>query len=184
METDTRGRDVSPSAARGLFDLLPPCATWRILRDSCRQITMNEKSHHGKSPSPGARESAVAYGAGISLDQVRRGLPIRALDQLARQLQVDRSFLANVLGVSLRTLQRKAGENQRLSAAASDRLARVRRILDLATEVLGAQEKGVRWLSSKSRALDGEVPLQMLDTDMGTQRVQQELHQIEFGFPF
>jgi hypothetical protein len=28
------------------------------------------------------------------------------------------------------------------------------------------------------------VPLQMLDTDMGTQRVQQELHQIEFGFPF
>ena len=145
---------------------------------------MNERSYRVKSPPPGVRDSAVAYGVGISREQVRRGLPVRALDQLARELRVERSFLATVLGVSLRTLQRKAGENQRLSAAASDRLARVRRILDLATEVLGAQEKGVRWLSSKSRALDGEVPLQMLDTDMGTQRVQQELRQIEFGFPF
>lgn len=146
---------------------------------------MKEKSYRGgRSPPAGVRDSATPYAAAISPDQVRKGLPVRALDQLAGQLQVERSLLATVLGVSLRTLQRKAGENQRLSAAASDRLARVHRILELATEVLGAQAKGARWLSAKSRALDGEVPLQMLDTDMGTQRVQQELHQIEFGFPF
>lgn len=108
---------------------------------------------------------------------------MRALDHLAQLLQVDRGELARVLGVSLRTLQRKAGENQRLGPAASDRLARVRRILDLATGVLGEPAKGARWLTSVSRALGGEVPLHMLDTDMGTQRVQQELHQIEFGFP-
>jgi putative toxin-antitoxin system antitoxin component (TIGR02293 family) len=105
------------------------------------------------------------------------------LDDLARLLQVDRAMLAQVLGVSLRTLQRKAGENERLAPAASDRLARVRRILDLATEVLGEPSKGARWLTASSRALGGDVPLQMLDTDIGTQRVQQELHQIEFGFP-
>lgn len=48
---------------------------------------------------------------------------------------------------------------------------------------LGEQAKGAHWLTSRSMALGGEVPLHMLDTDMGTQRVQQELHQIEFGFP-
>lgn len=84
----------------------------------------------------------------------------------------------------MRTLQRKAGGNERLGPAASDRLARVRRILDLATNILGEQAKGARWLTSRSRAMGGKVPLHMLDTDMGTQRVQQELHQIEFGFPF
>ena len=146
---------------------------------------MSATSHRGRRRTPSeVRESTAPDLAAISREQVRRGLPAGALDQLARKLGVDRSVLARVLGVSVRTLQRKAGENQRLSAAASDRLARVRRILDLATEVLGAQEKGARWLTSKSRALGGEVPLQMLDTDMGTQRVQQELHQIEFGFPF
>jgi putative toxin-antitoxin system antitoxin component (TIGR02293 family) len=119
----------------------------------------------------------------ISAEQVRRGLPMKALDELAHILNVDRASLADILGTSVRTLQRKAEENDRLGPVASDRLARVRRILDLATHVLGETNKASRWLTSESRALDGEVPLHMLDTDIGTQRVQQELRQIEFGMP-
>lgn len=146
---------------------------------------MSERSNSdGRRRTSSVRESAPAPYGPLSPESVRRGLPVRALDHLALLLQVDRAELARVLGVSLRTLQRKAGENQRLGPAASDRLARVRRILDLATDVLGEQAKGIRWLTARSRALGGEVPLHMLDTDMGTQRVQQELHQIEFGFPF
>ena len=147
---------------------------------------MSQRSNTGgPRRSSSVRESAPApYGAAFTPETIRRGLPIRALDNLAQLLQVDRAELARVLGISLRTLQRKSGENQRLGPAASDRLARVRRILDLATDALGEQTKGARWLSSRSRALGGEVPLRMLDTDLGTQRVQQELHQIEFGFPF
>jgi putative toxin-antitoxin system antitoxin component (TIGR02293 family) len=120
----------------------------------------------------------------ISVEQVRKGLPIKALNDLARILAVDRAELAEVLGTSVRTLQRKATENERLGPVASDRLARVQRILDLATHVLGKADKASRWLTSASRALDGEVPLQMLDTDIGAQRVQQELRAIEFGMPF
>lgn len=145
---------------------------------------MSERSRNDHRQPARVRDSASApYVSAFSLEQVRRGLPVRALDHLAQLLRVDRAELARVLGVSLRTLQRKAGENERLSPAASDRLARVRRILDLAADALGEQAKAAHWLTSRSMALGGEVPLQMLDTDMGTQRVQQELHQIEFGFP-
>lgn len=137
------------------------------------------------SPRPQVRESSpAAYGSGLSAAQVRRGLPVRALDHLAQLLRVEGAELARVLGVSQRTLQRKAGAGEPLDPGVSDRLARVRRILDLATGVLGEQAKAALWLTSRSRALGGEVPLRMLDTDLGTQRVQQELHQIEFGFPF
>jgi putative toxin-antitoxin system antitoxin component (TIGR02293 family) len=153
-----------------------------------RQLTIhavNERSNSdGRRRTSSVRQSASApYGA-LSPESVRRGLPVRDLDHLALLLQVDRAELARVLGISLRTLQRKAGEKQRLGPAASDRLARVRRILDLAAAVLGEQAKGVRWLTARSRALGGEVPLHLLDTDMGTQRVERELRQIEFGFPF
>ncbi len=145
---------------------------------------MTQRSRNTNRPSSQVRDSAsLAYVSAFSSEQVRRGLPVRALDNLAQLLRVERAELAQVLGVSLRTLQRKAGVSERLDPAVSDRLARVRRILDLAADVLGEQAKGARWLTSKSRALGGEIPLQMLDTDMGTQRVQQELHQIEFGFP-
>jgi putative toxin-antitoxin system antitoxin component (TIGR02293 family) len=119
----------------------------------------------------------------ISVEQVRKGLPVKALDELARTLGVDRLELAEVLGTSVRTLQRKTTQKDRLGPAASDRLARVQRILDLASHVLGQTDKASLWLTSESRALDGEIPLRMLDTDIGTQRVQHELRAIEFGMP-
>jgi len=119
----------------------------------------------------------------ISVEQVRKGLPMKALDEVARTLGIDRLELAEVLGTSVRTLQRKTAQRERLGPAASDRLARVQRILDLATHVLGQTDKASLWLISESRALDGEVPLRMLDTDIGTQRVQHELRAIEFGMP-
>ena len=64
-----------------------------------------------------------------------------------------------------------------------ERLARMRRILELATHVLGDRDKASCWLRTASRGLSGEVPLQLLATDVGTQRVQQELRQIEYGMP-
>ena len=135
------------------------------------------------APAGGTILEKVGRTGTISAEQVRKGLPMKALDDLARVLNVDRASLAGILGTSIRTLQRRAGESERLGAVASDRLARVRRILDLATHVLGESDKAARWLTSESRALGGEVPLHMLDTDIGTQRVQQELRQIEFGMP-
>lgn len=106
-----------------------------------------------------------------------------ALDELAIELKVERAVLADILGISLRTVQRKAEVDDRLGPAASDRLARVRRIQDLATHVFGEREKASIWLTSPSRALNREIPLHLLDTDIGTQRVQQELRQIEYGMP-
>ena len=106
-----------------------------------------------------------------------------ALDELANQLHVERATLAQILGTSVRTLQRKTEESERLGPAASDRLARVTRILNLAAHIFGEPGKASIWLTSKSRGLDGEIPLYMLDTDIGTERVQQELRQIEFGMP-
>lgn len=120
----------------------------------------------------------------INAERVREGLPMRALDDLAKKLQVDRADLANILGTSLRTLQRKEEASSRLGPAASDRLARVARILDLAVHVFGEVDKASIWLTSESRALENEIPLHMLDTDIGTERVQRELRQIEFGMPF
>jgi putative toxin-antitoxin system antitoxin component (TIGR02293 family) len=134
--------------------------------------------------SNGTAKRAARPGKPLTADQVREGLPMSALIELARELNVERGALAQILGTSLRTLQRRTEERERLGAAASDRLARVARILNLASQIFGEAGKASTWLTSKSRALNGEIPLYMLDTDIGTERVQQELRQIEFGMPF
>ena len=141
------------------------------------------------SPAYGSRSAAArprrASEATLSrrIAEVREGLPMSELDRMAEVLELDKARLAGILHTSLRTLQRKAESAGRLGAAASDRLARIRRIHELATHVLGEPDKAARWLKSASRALGGEIPLQMLDTDIGTQRVQQELREIEYGMP-
>jgi len=130
-----------------------------------------------------AARTAAKSALSKRIAEVRKGLPLAELDRMAELLRIDRAQLASILDTSLRTLQRKAEADARLRPGASDRLARIKRIHELATHVLGERDKASRWLTTASRGLGGEIPLQMLDTDIGTQRVQQELREIEYGMP-
>lgn len=133
-------------------------------------------AHHGLKQPRGSTLEAV--------ESVRRGYPADRLDQMAKLLDIDRPVFLAVMGVSERTFQRKAQASGRLSAAVSDRLARLDRILHLATEVFGSKDKAIQWLKRPSRALGAGMPLQLLDTDTGTQRVERELRQIQYGFVY
>lgn len=103
---------------------------------------------------------------------------------MAHVLGVDRTLLLRILGVSERTLQRKLHHAERLSPVASDRLSRIERIYTLAVEVFGDGHKAAAWLKRPSRALAGEAPLKLLDTDAGSQQVERELRQIQYGFVY
>ncbi|MFN0103717.1 MAG: antitoxin Xre/MbcA/ParS toxin-binding domain-containing protein [Bryobacteraceae bacterium] len=118
------------------------------------------------------------------IETIRKGFPAARLDQMAQLLAVERPIFLALVGLSERTLQRKTQTAARLSPAVSDRLARMDRIILLATEVFGAKEKAVQWLKRPSRALGAEMPLQLLDTDTGTQRVERELRQIQYSFVY
>jgi putative toxin-antitoxin system antitoxin component (TIGR02293 family) len=115
---------------------------------------------------------------------VRKGLPTERLNKMARLLDVDRSLLLRLLGVSERTVQRRQALSKRLSPSASDHLSRIDRIYGLALDVFGDGEKATQWLKRPSRALGSELPLQLLDTDAGAQQVEQELRQIQHGFVY
>jgi putative toxin-antitoxin system antitoxin component (TIGR02293 family) len=115
---------------------------------------------------------------------VRKGLPAGQLNRMAQLLAVDQAFLLRILGVSQRTMQRKQALSDRLSPSASDRLSRIDRIYTLAAGVFGDGEKAAQWLKQPSRALANEQPLKLLDTDAGTQQVERELRQIQYGFVY
>jgi putative toxin-antitoxin system antitoxin component (TIGR02293 family) len=119
-----------------------------------------------------------------AIESVRHGISISNLDRMIQTLGIDREILLDILGISNRTLQRKFRANDRLSPLASDRLSRVDRIYQLAVSVFGDEKKAAEWLKRPSRALNNELPLRLLDTDAGTQQVEQELRQIEYGFVF
>jgi len=121
---------------------------------------------------------------GRTIDAVREGFPAARIDKMAQSLAVERTALLNILGISTRTVQRKSRAAARLSPSASDRLSRMDRILTLAIEVFGDGDKAAKWLKRSSRALGNQQPIQLLDTDAGTQCVERELRQIQHGFVY
>jgi putative toxin-antitoxin system antitoxin component (TIGR02293 family) len=116
-------------------------------------------------------------------EAVRAGLPSGALDhvfdELSGFLQTQRDVY-DLVG-SARTLQRKRSRNTSLSAGESDRLARFARFLVRAEEAIGDRTKALRWLIRPNRALGGEQPLKLLDSDAGAVAVERVLGRIEHG---
>lgn len=113
---------------------------------------------------------------------VRQGLPSKALDAIFADLseQISQASVYRVIG-SERTLQRKRTLNLVLSSLESDRLARLARILVRAEEALGDGSRSRRWMAQPNRALGGERPIDLLDSDAGTLTVERVLGRIEHG---
>jgi len=111
---------------------------------------------------------------------VRQGLPYASLEALTVALQVDLSAVGEVVGIAPRTLARRKLEKQ-LSPIESDRLYRVAYVLHLAALTLGGVAKARTWLQRANRALNGAVPLTLIDTEIGERKVEEVLLQLAHG---
>jgi putative toxin-antitoxin system antitoxin component (TIGR02293 family) len=80
-----------------------------------------------------------------------------------------------------RTLARRKAANQRLSVVESDRVLRMKDVVERAERVFANAEKAHRWLRKPCRALDGAVPIELLETEAGAHVVRDELGRIQYG---
>ena len=112
--------------------------------------------------------------------RIRLGLPYSALESVRQRLQLTLPEIATLLHTPMRTLARRKRE-RKLQAAESDRLVRLARVAAHAVMVFGDEEKAATWLRRSNRALNGEMPLRLLDTEIGTAQVEDVLGRIEYG---
>ncbi len=116
---------------------------------------------------------------------VRKGLPSGSLIALGEKLDLTNAALSEKLGIPQRTLTRRLTRrlslHSRLTAAESDRTVRLARVYATAVEMIGSAGKAAEWLRTPNRALGGEVPIDQLDTDLGTREVENILGRIAYG---
>jgi putative toxin-antitoxin system antitoxin component (TIGR02293 family) len=115
------------------------------------------------------------------LDVVSKGVPVGSAEALKRRMGVGDDVLAELLGVSQKTLSRARAANARLDSVTSDRLFRVARIGALAIEVLEDEARALNWLKRPQIGLGGRTPLSLLVTDVGCAEVEKLLLRIEHG---
>ena len=112
--------------------------------------------------------------------RVRAGLPFSVFEKVLENFSLSREDVSKALGLSIRTIARRKRE-QRLSPDDSNKLVRLARIAAQACQVLGGVEKASRWLKSENRALGNQVPLYLLDTEIGARQIEEVLGRIEHG---
>lgn len=114
-----------------------------------------------------------------AIEATRRGLPVAALDAL---IETGRLTLAEIDRI---VLPRKTLSHRRvlgtLTPDQSDRLIRVARIIAAAEATFGSAEKAGRWLRRPTTALDGDKPIDLLDTSEGCRQVERLLTRIDHG---
>ena len=118
-------------------------------------------------------------------DLIVHGLPggsVRRL--LARFLLLQRAMeaTATVLGLSLRTLQRRIEHPpKRLSSAESGQVWKLAEVLAKATEVMGSRELAEQWLEQPAMALDQRRPIDVMESSEGAAMVLTLLERIDYG---
>ena len=112
--------------------------------------------------------------------QIQKGLRFSELETLQNSIGMPFEQLAAKLCISRSTLQRRKAAG-RLSPDESDKVMRLSRLLEHATNVFGDVEKARAWLKFPQRGLGGAVPLDYAETEVGAREVDNLLGRIDYG---
>jgi putative toxin-antitoxin system antitoxin component (TIGR02293 family) len=112
--------------------------------------------------------------------KIQKGLRFSELETLQNSIDMPFEQLAAKLCISRSTLQRRKAAG-RLSPDESDKVMRLSRLLEHATNVFGDIEKARAWLKFPQRGLGGAVPLDYAETEVGAREVDNLLGRIEYS---
>lgn len=113
--------------------------------------------------------------------RLQAGLPPSAFDRLRAELGLAADALADLAGVSTRTLARRRKRAQPLAPDTSERLIRFARLYEIAADVLGGEDEARRWLKTPNAALGDRAPLDYAATEPGAREVEDLLGRLAHG---
>jgi putative toxin-antitoxin system antitoxin component (TIGR02293 family) len=109
------------------------------------------------------------------------GLPATVLRKVAAFLGLRPAKVGSLVNINAKTLERRLKAHARLKPDESERVARLMRIISLATTALESEVHAREWLNRPLRELGGRTPLQMTATEPGAREVERVLGRIEHG---
>jgi putative toxin-antitoxin system antitoxin component (TIGR02293 family) len=111
------------------------------------------------------------------------GVPYGSLIYFVNQVKgLDEGDVAKVLGISTRTLRRQSETpDKQMPTDLASKAWLFAETLAKATEIFGGKEEAERWMSKPAMGLDGQRPIDMLQTGQGAELVNDFLTRLEYG---
>lgn len=116
-------------------------------------------------------------GSSFVVSRVKEGLPASAFDLLCQAFEVARERMCQIVQIPARTLARRTV----FKPEESERIVRLGRLFQRATEVLGSDAEARTWFRASQMALGGVSPLDYADTEPGAREVEDLLGRLEHG---
>jgi putative toxin-antitoxin system antitoxin component (TIGR02293 family) len=110
---------------------------------------------------------------------VHDGLPIAAWEFVRRSSRFVERELDAV--IPQRTLRHRKLKGQRLTPEESDRAVRLLRVQALAERTFDDEAKADRWLRRELHVLDGQRPIDLVNTEAGARLIETLLEGIAWG---
>lgn len=112
---------------------------------------------------------------------VREGLPSSAVRFLLSESHITQDEAIQALQIPKRTFTRRM-KSAHFDPVESEKLLRLARIVAFAQEVFsGDLDKTSEWLRRPNRALGNEMPISLLDSDLGAEQVTDVLGRLQEG---
>jgi len=101
-------------------------------------------------------------------------------ETVRNEMDISKGTLSNLAGITPKTLKEREKKNL-LKPSEVDRLLRVFRVILAARDTLGSSEDMQSWLKREQMFLGGEIPLDLLQTESGTEIVITALERIKYS---
>lgn len=126
-------------------------------------------------------ESVDDKGSLFLIQAIREGINYSFFEGMLQYLPFSFNEWSRYLNLSERTLQRYKKENKPFQANFAERILEIKLLYKYGMEVFEINENFNSWLNTKSIALGGAKPKDLLDTTFGINLVRDELTRIEHG---
>lgn len=114
-------------------------------------------------------------------NRVREGLSYNYFTALSDRIHLGMQEWADYLHISERTIQRYKKEGKTFDPIYSEKIIIVELLYKKGIDVFGIEDNFYTWMDTKSIALGGVKPKDLLDTSFGITMVYDELGRIEHG---
>ena len=114
------------------------------------------------------------------LNLARKGVSKKALVNLAKQISLTIQEVAGIMHISERTLQRYTPATL-IKTEYAEKAIELAKLYERGTVVFGTIDNFNDWMKTPNYTLNGEAPLNLLDTSIGFDLIIQTLGRIEYG---
>jgi putative toxin-antitoxin system antitoxin component (TIGR02293 family) len=149
-----------------------------------KSLTLSAKKgldRHSKNDSIFSYKSADDKNVFAIIDAVRTGISFNEFEKIVGNAPFSLAEWANYLQLSERTIQRNQKEKKSFQPIQSEKIIELIMVYEYGVDVFGDKDNFNVWLKSKSIALGGRTPKELLDTKFGVGMVKDELGRIEHG---